>query len=196
MTQPQALHVWQTVFWASIIAWWAMEMWIFSRDRRQVKGRSADSGSLWVIGVLIALALWGAAAARRQFPQAAMAEPQPAGLMIAILVMWLGVALRLWSVLTLGAFFRVTVVVQDEHRLITRGPYSRLRHPSYAGGLLTMTGFGVGMDNWVSLGLMILLPLAAYGWRVRAEETALRGRFGEDYAAYAKRTWAMLPFIW
>ena len=74
-----------------------------------------------------------------------------------------GVAFRLWAVLSLGRFFRVAVTTQDDHRLIERGPYRRLRHPSYTGALVTLFGFGLTIGNWLSLAAAVLPPLAVDG---------------------------------
>jgi protein-S-isoprenylcysteine O-methyltransferase len=180
----------------SLWAWFALEAWVLGRDRRRVSGRRADRGSLFLLAVMIPLGIWGAVTAALRVPGAEIAAPQPGLMDLGVVMMWAGMALRLWSVLTLGPLFRVTVVLQDDHQLVTRGPYSRLRHPSYTGAILTMTGLGVGCGNWVSLGVIATAALIGFGWRVRAEEAALRGRFGEAYDAYARRTWAVAPFIW
>jgi len=42
-----------------------------------------------------------------------------------------------------------------------------------------------------------VLPVAiAYAWRIRVEETALRERFGAEFDAHRKRTWAIIPLVW
>jgi len=33
-------------------------------------------------------------------------------------------------------------------------------------------------------------------WRIRVEETALRERFGAEFDAHRKRTWAIIPLVW
>ena len=38
--------------------------------------------------------------------------------------------------------------------------------------------------------------MIAYGWRIRTEEEALRERFGQAYADYMRRSWALIPLIW
>jgi protein-S-isoprenylcysteine O-methyltransferase Ste14 len=109
--------------------------------------------------------------------------------------MWAGMALRLWAVQVLGSFFRITVVVQDEHRLVDEGPYRLWRHPGYAGGLLTMLGIGLAMGNWLSLLVMMAVVLLGYAYRIRVEEQALKARFGESYERYAATRWRLVPFI-
>jgi protein-S-isoprenylcysteine O-methyltransferase Ste14 len=40
----------------------------------------------------------------------------------------------------LGRLFTFEMTIRDEHTLITDGPYSIVRHPSYTGALLTLIG--------------------------------------------------------
>lgn len=41
----------------------------------------------------------------------------------------------------LGKLFTFEVAVQEEHHLVTSGPYSVVRHPSYSGMLMIFAGF-------------------------------------------------------
>ena len=55
--------------------------------------------------------------------------------------------LRVWSVLTLGRFFRLTVSAHADHELVGRGPYRAVRHPSYAGTTLIASGVGLALGT-------------------------------------------------
>ena len=110
--------------------------------------------------------------------------------------MWGGVVLRIWAVRTLGSLFRTVVVIQDKHELIIAGPYRLLRHPSYAGSLLTLAGIGLALGNWLSLLVAVLGALIGFTRRIPVEEAALQAHFGGDYTAYAHRTWRLVPLIW
>jgi protein-S-isoprenylcysteine O-methyltransferase Ste14 len=57
-----------------------------------------------------------------------------------VIVMWLGLATRIWAVAALGGAFRTTVEVDLDQAVVTTGPYKWIRHPSYAGLLLTVAG--------------------------------------------------------
>ena len=188
--------VWRSVFWVSYWAWIGVELWIWSRDRRAAKGQRKDRGSLGVLMLLIPAGL--VAAFFAAFDSAATRiTAWPAALFwSAIALIWLGIGLRTWAVITLGRFFRITVFVHEDHRLITTGPYRWLRNPSYTGGLITMVGIGLALGNWLSLALAAAGLLIAYRWRITAEEKALRERFGQAYADYEKRSWALIPLIW
>jgi len=115
---------------------------------------------------------------------------------LAAMLIWAGLAFRFWAILTLGRFFRVTVLMHDEHRLVTKGPYRLLRHPSYTGSLMTLFGIGLFMNNWISLLAVFAGSLAGYGIRIRVEERALAVRFGDAFARQRARSWAVIPFVW
>ena len=107
-----------------------------------------------------------------------------------------GVALRTWAIFTLGRFFKFVVVIQDDHRVITSGPYRHIRHPSYTGGLLALAGTGVALDNWLSVLILLAVPLAAILVRIHVEETRLSDALGTDWDSYARHTCRLIPRIW
>ncbi len=186
---------WGLPFTISYAAWLAMEIWISARDRRRRAGTSQDRGSLGVIVIAYVLALSTAGILAASQPWARIQPFHTQAFWAGLVLMWAGMALRLWAVLVLGRFFRITVMVQDEHRLVEDGPYRVLLHPAYAGGLLTMAGIGLAIGNWLSLLVMMLVVLAAYGYRIRVEERALRARFGDSYERYAAARWRLVPFL-
>jgi protein-S-isoprenylcysteine O-methyltransferase len=187
--------LWRQAFWFSYLAWIAIELAIWSRDIARVKGRSDDRFSMLAIGASIGIGITLAFNAARIAPAWIEAPPRLlAGLGIALI--WAGIGLRLWAVRTLGRFFRVTVTVQDDHRLVDTGPYARLRNPSYTGAMITMAGVGIAMGHMLSLAAMIVFPMLGFGWRIRVEEASLAARFGRDYDAYRSRRWALVPPLW
>ena len=107
-----------------------------------------------------------------------------------------GIALRLWAVHTLGRYFQLHLVVQEGHRVVREGPYRIIRHPSYAGPILTCIGIGLALDNWVSLVLCAVLPTAAMVRRIVVEERMLLTGLGDDYARYSRDTSRLLPGVW
>ncbi|KAF8884279.1 hypothetical protein CPB84DRAFT_1816978 [Gymnopilus junonius] len=52
-----------------------------------------------------------------------------------------GTLIRLSTFRYLGRYFRFHASIQKDHQLITSGPYSFVRHPSYSGFLLTHPGW-------------------------------------------------------
>jgi len=189
------LPLWRQAFWFSYLAWIAIEIAIWSRDIARVKGRRDDRFSMLAIGASIGIGITLAFNAPRLVSAWIEAPPQLlTGVGIALI--WAGIGLRLWAVRTLGRFFRVTVTVQEDHRLVDTGPYARLRNPSYTGAMITLAGVGIAMGHWLSLAAMIVFPMLGFAWRIRVEEASLAARFGADYQAYRSRRWALVPFVW
>jgi len=112
-----------------------------------------------------------------------------------IFLMLLGVLVRQWAIAVLGRFFSLTVRVATDHRVVTRGPYRLVRHPSYTGVLITFIGLGLAVQSLG--GLLVLLGVfsLSYGYRIRVEEKTLLSELGQDYASYMKRTKRLIPFL-
>lgn len=185
---------WRGLFWLSFGAWIAMEIGIWARDRRSVRGQREDRAS--VVALVFAITVGMTLA----FNSARFKAPIPLGpelrIVLGLLLIWSGMALRFWSVRTLGRFFRVTVTMQEDHRLIDSGPYRRISNPSYTGAMLTLAGIGLAIGSWVSLAALIVLPLLAFAWRIKVEEASLHRRFGDAFIEYRRARWALLPPIW
>ena len=114
-------------------------------------------------------------------------------------VRWIGVllfagggALRTWPVFMLGHRFSGLVAIQPGHTLVTAGPYSIIRHPSYLGLSISALGWALAFRSGVGVLLAALLipPLLS---RIRAEEALLYSQFGAEYEAYRRRTWRLIP---
>jgi protein-S-isoprenylcysteine O-methyltransferase Ste14 len=58
----------------------------------------------------------------------------------------------------LGRYFTVDVASQALQPVIDVGPYRLVRHPSYAGMLPALFGFGLALGNWAGLFAMLVLP--------------------------------------
>ena len=87
-----------------------------------------------------------------------------------------GVALRWWAIRTLGAHFTRNLQTATDHRLITNGPYRHLRHPSYTGAILMLTGVGVGLGNALSIIACLLLSATGFVRRIPARRGNAAGR--------------------
>lgn len=94
--------------------------------------------------------------------------PVVAGLTISAL----GIGFRIWAILTLGPLFTFVVTIQEGHRVVDRGPYRILRHPSYTGALVAFLGTGIALGNWLATATIFLLPFAAVLVRIKYEEPA------------------------
>jgi protein-S-isoprenylcysteine O-methyltransferase Ste14 len=95
----------------------------------------------------------------------------------------------------LGRNYSSMVVIKKNHSLVTRGVYSRVRHPMYSAYLLLFISSFLVTKNWVIgvTGGGIILSLMTF--RLRQEEEVLRQRFGPEYKKYMQKTGRFLPHL-
>jgi protein-S-isoprenylcysteine O-methyltransferase len=117
-------------------------------------------------------------------------------LVIGIAIAWLGILLRIWAVRSLGRFFQREVMIQENHVVWRGGPYRWLRHPAYAGTLITYFGYGLAIGSLVGALLFVGLVAAAYVPRIRVEEAELTRALGDSYREYARQTARLVPGLW
>lgn len=117
-------------------------------------------------------------------------------------VAWVGVvvqALFVWlfwrSHKDLGRQWSVTLEIRENHRLVTEGVFSRVRHPMYSSFWCWAIAQALLLPNWVA-GLSGLVTVAwLYFSRVADEEAMMRETFGAEYDAYAARTGRLIPKV-
>ncbi|MBI5364343.1 MAG: isoprenylcysteine carboxylmethyltransferase family protein [Planctomycetes bacterium] len=107
----------------------------------------------------------------------------------------IGLVVRWWAVIVLGRFFAPDVRIQAGHELITRGPYARVRHPSYSGLILVLVGLCALFGSWLSTACILALTVPPLLWRIAIEEEALAAAFGAQWTEYARRTKRLVPFL-
>jgi len=117
-------------------------------------------------------------------------------LVLGLGLFWAGALLRWWAIFTLGHLFTVVVVVQDDHRVITTGPYRFIRHPGYMGLWLMLVGIGFIFDNLLGVLACLLLPPIGMFIRIRVEEQLLENELGNDYLGYEATTKRLIPGVW
>ncbi len=113
---------------------------------------------------------------------------------VAIAVQVAAILFFLWARVTMGwRSFHATANPLETARLVTNGPYGLVRHPIYV-ALWAFAWAGVADHLTVLSAAMGLLVAAGLLARMVLEEDLLRSRFPE-YAAYAKRTKRVVPFV-
>ena len=110
---------------------------------------------------------------------------------VGVFLFAIGGTLRLWPVFVLGNRFSGL----PEHKLVTTGIYSAIRHPSYLGLIMSSLGWGLAFRSGVGVLLTLLLIVPIVG-RIRAEENLLRTQFGTEYDAYRTRTSRLIPGLY
>jgi protein-S-isoprenylcysteine O-methyltransferase Ste14 len=114
-------------------------------------------------------------------------------------VRWCGVVLGfvslpflVWVQHSLGRQFAPTLELQEEHVLVTSGPYRRVRHPMYTVHIFLFLSWWLVSDNWFFL-VNYFLTLALIGVRMPKEEAMLLKQFGDEYRSYMQRSGQLWP---
>jgi protein-S-isoprenylcysteine O-methyltransferase Ste14 len=110
-------------------------------------------------------------------------------------VFFLGFTIMHWAEAVLDKQFSIVVTIQENHQLVTAGPYRYLRHPRYLGIVLFSLGFSCIYRSWLALILAAGLTMLLIG-RIHIEEMLLHREFGPDWEAYSQKTWRLIPFIY
>jgi protein-S-isoprenylcysteine O-methyltransferase Ste14 len=182
---------------AIIIAllWGLSEFLLMCFKRSKSNTVSRDRHSLRLIWLVNATAVPLSIAATYALRRCELPWPR-IGLGIGCGLFAAGLALRWYSIRQLGRFFTTNVAIAADHRVIDSGPYRFIRHPSYAGGLLAVLGFGLSLQNWASL-LILFVPFWCVTlWRIHIEEQALTSALGRVYTDYMNRTKRLLPLLY
>lgn len=102
-------------------------------------------------------------------------------------------AALLWIHHTLGTNFSPTLVVREQHQLITHGPYRWVRHPMYSAIFLFAVSVCLLTANWFIGLITTLLILLIIVLRIPKEEAMMIEAFGDQYREYMKHTGRLIP---
>lgn len=81
--------------------------------------------------------------------------------------------LRWWAIATLGRAWNVRVIVVPGAALVTRGPYTWLRHPNYVAVVVEGVAIPLVHSAWLTAAVFSLANAALLVVRIRCEERAL-----------------------
>jgi protein-S-isoprenylcysteine O-methyltransferase Ste14 len=113
---------------------------------------------------------------------------------LALLI--IGLIIMIVSQATLWRNYSSTVVIREDHQLITHGIYRFTRNPIYLGGIMAVC---IGIPLYTSslygfLAMLVLIPIILN--RIRMEEKLLTEEFHEAFQKYKETTKKLIPFIY
>jgi protein-S-isoprenylcysteine O-methyltransferase len=164
--------------------------------RRRDGAAVQDRWTKWIIVLTTRIAFAAALAIAALVPGLRIGANDWWTLGLGVATVVAGVALRAWAIVSLGRYFRREVTIEPGQRLIRRGPYRLLRHPSYTGICLAFAGLGLALGSWVGAAVALVIVVAGMLPRIHVEEHALARTFGAEYDAYAASTARLLPHVW
>lgn len=116
---------------------------------------------------------------------------------LGVLIVILGQILRSMAMINCGESFShiISTEKKSNHKLITSGIYSLVRHPSYVGFFYWAIGTQILLLNPISLIIFIFLLYKFFSNRINFEESKLIEFFGDDYIQYKLKVNSGLPFL-
>ncbi|HVS61331.1 MAG TPA: isoprenylcysteine carboxylmethyltransferase family protein, partial [Gemmatimonadaceae bacterium] len=179
---PYALFYWAVYVWTFLPEWKIVQDARKSAKRADSKDRGSINFIITVQWIALFIAYPIAFVRAWSFPERA----QLPLFVVGVLMLLSGSLLRRYCWRTLGKYFTGDVQARRDQPVIRSGPYRWVRHPSYTGGMMMFIGLGLTLGSWVSVALLTIATIAAYGYRIVVEERVLLDTIGEPYESYMK----------
>ncbi len=117
------------------------------------------------------------------------------------LVSWFGEGLVVLSFIVYyfvfkeNSFASSSIQTFEGQKVISTGPYARVRHPKYVGDLFLIVGIPLALGSWWGLAfLLVVIP--ALAWRILDEEKLLKKDL-PGYADYMEKVrYRFVPYLW
>jgi protein-S-isoprenylcysteine O-methyltransferase Ste14 len=123
--------------------------------------------------------------------------PRSLGMELAgLVIIMLGLAIRIWTRMTIGGMYSGYLRVKVGHVLVTDGPYRLVRHPGYTGFVIMALGLCIGYSSLIGLGAIPVLLLPGLAYRMAVEEKLLLAQFDGEFRDYIQKTKRLIPFVW
>jgi protein-S-isoprenylcysteine O-methyltransferase Ste14 len=186
------------LFWVTFSLWWIPEVvgTFLQRAKAGDQTKVQDRGSYLVLIVLMFAGIGLAFLFANILPRATITWNQLPVFFVGIVFILAGVAFRWYAIWTLGRFFTRNVATHADQKIVQHGPYMLIRHPAYAGTILTMLGLGLAMTNWGSVLILVICNLLGHLYRIHVEEQALMINLGQPYVVYMQHTKRLIPFVY
>ena len=103
--------------------------------------------------------------------------------------------LAIFFVFKENTFTSATIELAPDQKVISTGPYARVRHPMYAGGLVMLLGMPIALGSWWGE-LVMAAMMPALIWRLMDEEKFLTRNL-PGYVEYQDKVrYRLIPHVW
>lgn len=109
----------------------------------------------------------------------------------AIYSAWLAVA----AIRELGGQWSLEARVLDDHKLVTSGVYSLVRHPIYTAMLGMLISSGIVISHWLAVAVAVIAFLVGTSVRIHLEEKLLSDAFGNEFQEWKRRVPGLIPTL-
>jgi protein-S-isoprenylcysteine O-methyltransferase Ste14 len=151
--------------------------------KRAVGWSEAATVAIWVACIYLVLALAGGT------------NGQPPGLpfLVGSVLFLLGSWMNSWAEFERHQWKQHA---ENRGRLFTAGLFRLCRHPNYLGDLLSFSGLALIAGRWVAGAIPAVMLLGFVFVNIPMLDAHLAGRYGLDFADYARRTRKLIPFVY
>ena len=102
--------------------------------------------------------------------------------------------IQIWAFKSLGENFSQDILIKKSHQLVTKGPFSFIRHPQYFSQILIDIGGAAATLSFIVAPIAIIqIPFIFL--RASLEDRLLLKHFGDDFSSYKKKSGLIFPFI-
>ena len=85
---------------------------------------------------------------------------------------------------------------EHKGRLYTGGFFKYARHINYFGDILWVSAYAILTRNWYAAAIPVFIFCFFAFFNAPKLDTYLKGKYGQDYADYARKTKMLIPFIY
>ena len=107
----------------------------------------------------------------------------------------IGVLLAISARSLLGKNWSGRVMLQNQHHLVTEGPYRFVRHPIYWGGLLAMFGSSLVLGQVFGFAYFMLSTVGLV-MKSRQEDVLLAKQFPDEFPEYKRQVKMLIPYLY
>lgn len=116
-----------------------------------------------------------------------------ASLIVGLALMVAGAFVNVLGRLYLKSNWANQINIYEDHWLVTSGPFALVRHPLYASLIWMFLGGSLVYANAAALVLTLAVFVPMMYVRGKKEDALLGEAYGDEYAAYRRRTGMLLP---
>ncbi|MEN3008929.1 isoprenylcysteine carboxylmethyltransferase family protein [Pseudothermotoga sp.] len=128
-------------FWLIVFAWWFMDFYVLVLKRKEYY-KVLDKKGKFIMIVLISLGVI-LAVFPESFRTAWRSREFGFYQILGTIVLGFGVTIRFIAILTLGKNFVADIAVVRGRKLVYKGIYKYIRHPSYTGEIVSFLGLAI-----------------------------------------------------
>jgi protein-S-isoprenylcysteine O-methyltransferase Ste14 len=194
-------RLFRIAFWGLLGLTVLMRVWFACRVRRAGERLLPDRTSIqregwWVFAIRVGASLLLVALVMLPFYHL---SPRRLTIRLPNWLRWAGFASGMaslgfwtWTHMALGRLWSAELRLRADHRLVTSGPYSLIRHPMYTAILVWAVSLGFVIANWIPLAVAVGAAVI-FVMRIPKEEHMMLEQFGDEYRDYMKRTGRFFP---